>query len=298
MAPILRTPNGKEEGPRKRQRSRSTPSSTPDKSESQPDSFDERMEAMREMFTEILTQTQGISVTITEMRNEMKGVYKDLEEIKSRLETQELTILELKEKVRLLESRKVPDEGATKQLASLIQKEDTLRRMKNVVVMGLEPILHEGRQREICMETATWLVNSRLAMNVEVKEARRLGRTRDDGSAAPLLITMGTSWEKWAVLKNCRKLAGTRISVQEDLPLELRMARRPFVPAYSVYRKRGRRLRWEGEQLLIDGKPLTTEEIKEASDEFWSTRKKNQRARNQPPENSNSDTGNGTNGSQ
>jgi hypothetical protein len=113
---------------------------------------------------------------------------------------------------------------------------------------------------------------------------------------------MGTSREKWAVFKNCRKLAGTRISVQEDLPLELRMARRPFIPAYTVYRKRGRRVRWEGDQLLMDGKPLTPDEIKDAADEFWSTRKKPQRVHTQPPENpnsnTNSETGDEANGSQ
>jgi hypothetical protein len=52
----------------------------------------------------------------------------------------------------------------------------------------------------------------------------------------------------------------------------------------------------------MDGKPLTPDEIKDAADEFWSTRKKPQRVRTQPPEypnsNTNSETGDEVNGSQ
>lgn len=217
MPNLTRTPKGK------RSRSSSTPNISPLTDESEFESKEEKRESVRETLSEMMsyiketntkvthmsTQMAGVKLELEELRgqitcfkSEMNGLKLDLEHFRGRATKQEESILELREQVKRLEGKHAPSEDKVRQLASLIQKEDFLRRTNNLVVTGLEPVLHEGKTREKCLVTANWLINSKLEMNVEVKEARRLGKMREDGSAAPLLIIMGTSREKWAVFKN------------------------------------------------------------------------------------------------
>jgi hypothetical protein len=147
-----------------------------------------------------------------------------------------------------------------------------MRRRNNLVITGLDPFLPQGKKYENSKMTAELLVNSRLATNVKVKEARRLRRARSDGSTVPLLIRLGCSADKWTIMKNCFKLRGTKIRVHKDLPVKLRMVRVPFIPAFHVYRRREKHVKWEGKRLVVEGKALSSEKVAVAAAEFFKER--------------------------
>jgi hypothetical protein len=228
------------------------------------------------LLTRLLEEVTQMSKSMEMYRIDMCKVTKDLATMTDKVMSQEKVICALQAKVDALESRQAPsrhDAQRLDQLSARITREDELRRKRNLVVTGLEPFLPQGARFECCRTTATELINSRLALNVNIQSARRLGKPRSDGSAAPLLITLWEMEDKWTILRNCKKLAGTRIRVQEDLSLEVRMARRRFIGAYHINRRIGKRVRWEGDQLLVDGRTLTDTEISEAATEYFSGRR-------------------------
>jgi hypothetical protein len=223
-------------------------------------------------MTGVKAELEGVKGQVTGIRTEMAGFRRELQEVRERVKEQEDVISELRERLKRLETKQVPNGDKVNQLTGLILREESVRRGKNLIVNGLEPLLTQGRKFEQCRETATWLINSRLSTDVEVKEARRLGKPKVEGGTAPMLITLGNTADKWTILRSCSKLKGTRIRVNEDLPLEVRMARRPYIPAFYVYKRRGGRVKWEGERLLVDGRELTKQELDGAREEFFKER--------------------------
>jgi hypothetical protein len=265
-ADLFRTPKNK------RSRTRSTPEISPKTDEGEFETEEERVDGVKETLSEMLSQIKGIAEALAGLRLEVTGFRQEFEEVKGRVQRQEDTISELRERLKNLESRQVPNEQI-RRLTDQMTKEDSLKRMSNLVVSGLEPFIPQGGSKERCMETAAELINSKLGLDVEIREAKRLGKPREDGTAAPLLIVLNNPRDRGTVFKNCNKLRGTRIRVQEDLPVETRMARRRLIPAFHVSRWKGKRVRWEGEQLFVDGRILTAEEETEARLEFFEKRR-------------------------
>jgi predicted nucleic acid-binding Zn-ribbon protein len=180
----------------------------------------ERMDEIKETLSQMMSQIVEINAKVTCISSELTGFKMELEGVKGQLSEQDQTIKELTARVKFLEERQAPSGNQVEQLKVLIQREDEVRRRNNLVITGLDPFLPQGKKYENSKLTVEWLVNSRLATNVEVKEARRLGKARSDGSTVPLLIRLGSSADKWTIMNNCSKRRGTKIRVHEDLPIE------------------------------------------------------------------------------
>ncbi len=90
----------------------------------------------------------------------------------------------------------------------------------------LDPFLPPGSTAEDCDATDVEFIRSRLKVDVRIIEAYRLGTPHKDGTPSPLRIRFGNMEDKLKVQRNCYQLKGTKISVQEDAPLEVRTARR------------------------------------------------------------------------
>ena len=56
------------------------------------------------------------------------------------------------------------------------------------------------------------------------------------------------------------KLKGTNISIQEDLPKEVREARKMWMPTWMKLKKEGGKVQFRGSQLFCNGKPVAEKE--------------------------------------
>ena len=134
-----------------------------------------------------------------------------------------------------------------KELKVQLQRGEDEKRKNNIIIHG---ITKRSEGTENCLQTASEFLNGKLQVNIHVTEARRLGRSVN----APLLICLENSKDKLTVFKNCSKLRGSRISVQEDLSHETRSARREQLEKF-MKRIPGNNVQFRGPTLFLNGRP-------------------------------------------
>ena len=82
----------------------------------------------------------------------------------------------------------------------------------------------------------------------------------------PLLVSLMTLGHRNEIFAKgvLSKLKGTKISIQEDLPEEIRNVRKKWMPTLMTLKQQGRKVQFRGDKLFCDGKVV---EKKIASDE-------------------------------
>ncbi len=114
----------------------------------------------------------------------------------------------------------------------------------------------DGESPEVLQQRAVKELSSQLSVPVELAGARRLpAKTLPRNyatSAAPrpalLLLKFKTAEARNAVFRATTKLAGMTWGFDEDLT--------PLQPQFLEARKAGKRLRWKGGELFVDGRPV------------------------------------------
>jgi hypothetical protein len=111
------------------------------------------------------------------------------------------------------------------------------------------------------------LVAKFLSEKMEVETAKedidyvtKRGRRRGE---RPILVKFTTFFKKLEILKNKKNLAGTKITVDEDLSAETRKIRRALIPYLKDAKKWGHRAFMRKNALIINGRAYNLSYLKE-----------------------------------
>lgn len=167
------------------------------------------------MLKNILTGQTAIREDIKEIRESFTKKIDSLSQKFQKLEEEVLSLRIDGEEVKRLDGT-IRDMARTisMQQEKLVDLEDRSRR-NNLVVFGIpEP---ENETHEALKEK---MVDSifRDKLGVTVRSVERIHRlgARREGKTRPVIMKLFNSSEKAEILKNCRKLKGTRISINND----------------------------------------------------------------------------------
>jgi len=147
-----------------------------------------------------------------------------------------------------------PEPSLFRQIREQFQRAEDGRRMCNVIVHGLDRKDNEKKQEVV--QIANDFISNQLGVQVTVTEAFRLGKH----AKSPLLIKLSSVKEKIIIFKNCNKLKGSRISVQEDVSEDTRHERRRQLDRFKELRSNGHKVYFRGPVLCMDGKPVPEED--------------------------------------
>ncbi|KAL1446945.1 hypothetical protein WDU94_015621, partial [Cyamophila willieti] len=119
------------------------------------------------------------------------------------------------------------------------EKIDKLERKRNIMVFNCEE--KENENWETLEKTMLNLFNENLGVNCRVEdldECVRVG-TKGDGKIRPIKVSFTSYKKKLNVLRNKKKLKGTKTSITEDYNKQVRERRRALVPIVNQIRMKG-----------------------------------------------------------
>ena len=99
-----------------------------------------------------------------------------------------------------------------------------------------------------------------------IDTVHQIGRPREDRSARPVIIqfTMRTFKQKiWKASMNATVMKEKKLRLAEDLTYWERQSRKKLWPHVDKARKEGKKTRWRGPDVIIDGRRVTAETIKD-----------------------------------
>lgn len=188
------------------------------------------------------TETERIINEIQLLRNELKNA---IEASEVRLQ---LRIEESKEKVRKLEEEN----------AALKRKVEWMERRQNsanIIVFGLNK-----RREEISVEFISHKLESLLEINLpqqEIKDVHCLGSEEN----CPVKIEFISTFTKKHIFANCKKLAGTGVSIANDLTLQQRQELAVLRRHLGLQKQKGKTCFIRGNRLVIDKNEYTLKQL-------------------------------------
>lgn len=184
-------------------------------------------------------QTERIEERFSLLENNLEKQVKDLQtsfsEIKASIIFQSQETEELKERVKKLERRVEEKETEVKEevdkLAMYIARE-------NLVFIGIP----EKEQEDVRNVLKDFYINNLKLSEQEVGdiEYQRVHRLNAKSSPRPIKARFVRYADRETIMKNAKKLKGTKMVIREDIPLRFREARRAQLPALIAARNAGK----------------------------------------------------------
>ncbi|KAM7302801.1 uncharacterized protein ISCGN_018309 [Ixodes scapularis] len=192
-------------------------------------------ENVEELLRQILANQSGIAEDIKEIRSNKENMKAN----QSRLEN---SIKEINNKINTLENTMKTVQGLNENVIAINKKiqslEETIKhqndrlidfenrsRRNNLIIYGL-PEDDKGSEDDLKHKVIKELFDVKLGVQVmSLERIHRLGYKRNE-SCRPVIMKLFNYNEKLSVLKNCKKLKGTTISVSSDYAKETREKRK------------------------------------------------------------------------
>jgi hypothetical protein len=138
---------------------------------------------------------------------------------------------------------------------------EKVARKNNLIVFGLEE--RNGERYEDMQKIVEQLVMEKMGVHGiqgHTDYVTRPGRSRGN---RPIFVKFTTFSKKLEVLKNTRKLTGSKIRVEQDYSREVREIRRELRPYLKDARSRGHKAVTKKDKLILNGRTYSLEKLKE-----------------------------------
>ncbi|CAG9825780.1 unnamed protein product [Phaedon cochleariae] len=180
-----------------------------------------------------------------------KEIKEDILIIKNDLQKVSTNIQELEEKVKFLETQ-------NNDLNAEIEIVKRNKKKNNLVIFGIEEV----------EESETWSVvkatlESKLSIKLEeddINNSLRIGKQNTNGKR-PIILELVRNLKKQEILKNCRKLKGTEISISHDLTPKERDEKKVLYKHYKEAKENKCEATLFRNKLVINGVPYKYEDF-------------------------------------
>jgi len=194
------------------------------------------LEVLGEMMMRIEARMQANTETLLEKLKTFDAMKERIDKLEEENERKTEEITELRDFIFKLGNR--------------VEIMDRKQREKNILIYGIP----SKKDRELsAKKLVNQFIQETLELSVRAQEARIL-ENPDTDAPPTILVELYSVTDKHTIFKNCNKLAGSSISVQDDLtPLEKKL-RKDLVPEMKKLRKEGKKASIHRAELYVDGK--------------------------------------------
>ena len=183
-----------------------------------------------------------------EIHTEVAGLKNDIVQIQK-------DVIEEQNKRKLLEERQVQIEKKGQHFESFIRK-------NNIVIFGLEYINKQDSLANFVITNLNLLLEQNLTVNC-LNNTFLLGRPE---GKRPILVQFVSHLTKIQVLKACKKLKGTPVSISEDLTREEREIRKVLARHKKLAQDSGNAAYIRNNVLYINGDAYTQKDLEKSED--------------------------------
>jgi len=129
---------------------------------------------------------------------------------------------------------------------------------RNIIVFGLIP---KNAEDDCTQHVGNFLHDTLGLDNKRICRVEVIGKNfkRD---FAPVRVSFKSRHDRASVFRNCHKLKGKQVSIQEDLSLEERDIRRAVLPHLKYHKEQGRKVYFRGSSLYVDEKVVLAHALK------------------------------------
>lgn len=204
---------------------------------------------------------QSSKVTIDDIYNLLKQVNSNLENKISSVEQEVKTIKtvvgqeinDLKNRVQILEQEKL----SLKEKITHIERKS---KHNNIIIYGIpEDNENPIDLTEIILEFVNGLLKVELH-KIELNNLFRIGKKQQ--TTRPILVSFISYLKKQEILRNCKHLKGTNISISEDLIEEDRQNRKILIEYLKEAKQQKKRTTIKGNRLKIEETEYTIEDLR------------------------------------
>lgn len=213
--------------------------------------------AVEMLFKQANDNIKAVQSTVIELTTSLEFTQREVEDLKKELKQckeekikDNLTIKKLQED---LQGSKV----MVKELEDRANYMEDYSRRNNLQVIGIE----EDKETETWEQTAvkvSKLIEEKLQLpNIELERAHRVGQ-RDSQRHRPIVARFKRFGDREAVMRNARKLRGTRIYINEDLCPASQSIKRDQLPFLKQARSEGKVAYFRGTKLVVKDRGLAS----------------------------------------
>uniref|UniRef100_A0A147BIZ2 Myosin light chain kinase n=1 Tax=Ixodes ricinus TaxID=34613 RepID=A0A147BIZ2_IXORI len=201
-----------------------------------------------ETMREILESQKEMAINISTLVQGQKSFEKRLEAI----EASTSKIKDLSRELNDTQGKLVHLEATVVKLESKIDDLENRSRRNNLVIYGVEESNAETEQH-LMEKVVEGFFKSKMSVEVKsLERIHRLGRVAR-GKPRPIILRFGNYNERQNVLRNAKKLKGTRIFINEDFSKNVRMIRKKLWESAKENRERGEKVYLSYDKLKING---------------------------------------------
>ncbi|CAG9773580.1 unnamed protein product [Ceutorhynchus assimilis] len=215
------------------------------------------------MATEALKSNNNLFEVLKEIKDQNakiaqqnSSIQSDITEIKSELEKQNISVLELQQKITVLET-----ENAT--LKEKLERIEQEGKKNNIILFGLQE--EENDQQNLRKNIIKFCVD-RLEVSIaeeDLNDVYRLGKP--NSRSRGVLIKLVRAHIKQEILKNARKLKNTGFSLTNDLIPELRQQQKILVKHLKEAKSKNYSAKIVKNKLVVNGEEYTIEQLENSS---------------------------------
>lgn len=206
---------------------------------------------VEEMLKELLKGQKDLIKDVSQIKANQSTFQKELGTVKLEIKELRNTLMNLQEsRTELQNMAQEMKLTIQQQQQKIIDLEDRQRR-NNLVVFGITENASETSD-ELKQKVLCDVFEKRLDVKVSsVERIHRLGK-KNGNKARAVIIKFFDYNEKMAILKNCKKLKGTKISVSNDYSQATSQKRRNLWASTKIERERGVKVRLVHDRAFID----------------------------------------------
>lgn len=235
-----------------------------------PDEYDDSN--IKDMFKQILNEIKSVKTDMVGIKNDLKTCRNEVSELKSSNDFLSDTLKDVQSKQREHEHKikKIDEqdekikvlERANKHLKSEIQRLELYSRRENLRFDGIKE-----SDQENCSQIILNICKDKLGIvdatsRILISRCHRIGK-KENKTSRPrsILIRFQFSSHRDEVWNQRKKLKGTHVFINEDLPKELETQKRSLLPLAKAARDMGQKATVQGTYLIVDGKRYTRETL-------------------------------------
>lgn len=212
------------------------------------------IESQKEILNKVVDRQQDILKTVTEVREKQNSADASFKQLETRLSTIEGKLSDVGETRKTVQALENEVCNLHSQMRSLTIKFDNLEnrsRKNNLIVRGIKEVEHET-EHTLLNNINENIFQGILGAKAEtIERMHRLGMKQTNRDR-PVIITFKDHKEKAAIMKNCHKLKGSKISVSDDYSKRLLEIPKNLLDSAAEEKKQGAKIKLLYDKLKVN----------------------------------------------
>lgn len=208
-----------------------------------------------ELFlNQINEKIHSFESTVNDLRRSLEFTQGEVDDLKGEVRSMERERIVDKETIRVMKEDLQVKTHKIQELEDKIIYQEDYNRRKNLQITGLREQQHGETWEQTAVQVSKLFEDKMQLPGMEIERAHRVGQRREE-EGRPVIVRFNKFSDREAVLRNCNKLKGTNIYVNEDLSPASQAIKKGKMPLLKQARMDGKIAYFRHTKLIVRDRP-------------------------------------------